>query len=151
LNFLFFDFVVLIVLVLAAGESLPWEGALEEVKEDVSDRLHVVSSGLLDSDVSVDRGVPCSSGQRLVVTVWNMRTSLSVFVSLGEAKIDHVTGGHSVTRAHQEVIWLHVSMQEVVDMEVFETSDHLISQHTDRLQSEATSTVLEEVFKGVAE
>ena len=42
-------------------------------------------------------------------------------------------------------------MQEVVDVEVLKTSDHLVGQHADSLQSETAPTVLEEVFEGVAE
>ena len=38
-------------------ESLPWQGAPVEVHEDVSQALHVVPARLLDTQVSVDRGI----------------------------------------------------------------------------------------------
>lgn len=56
LNLFVLNAIILVVLVFA-GKSLPGKSAFEEVKQDVADRLHVVSSGLLNTNVGVDRGV----------------------------------------------------------------------------------------------
>jgi len=81
LNFFLLNLVVLVVLVLAS-EALPRQCTLQEVQEDVTDTLHVISARLLDADVSVHGGVPCGARQTLVVSVGNVFTSLGVTVAL---------------------------------------------------------------------
>ena len=56
LNLFVLNSIILVVLVFA-GKTLPRKSAFEEVKQDVADRLHIVPSGLLNTNVSVDRGV----------------------------------------------------------------------------------------------
>ena len=61
LDFLLFDGGVLFVLV-SARQSLPRERPFDQVEQDVADCFQVVSSGLLDTFVRVDRGIARSSG-----------------------------------------------------------------------------------------
>lgn len=58
----FHDLVVFLLFVVVGLDSLPRQGAPEHVHQDVANGLQVVSSGLLDSQVGVDRGV--SGGSR---------------------------------------------------------------------------------------
>jgi len=53
LAFLLTNLVILIVFVLAR-KTLPWESALQEVKQDVADRFEVISAGLLNTGVTVN-------------------------------------------------------------------------------------------------
>ena len=53
LNLLFLNSVILIVFIFT-GEALPRKRSLEEVEQDVTDGLHVVSPSLLNADMSVD-------------------------------------------------------------------------------------------------
>ena len=53
LNLLFLDTVVLVIFIFS-GKALPGQRTLEEVKQYVADRLHIISSGLLNADMSVD-------------------------------------------------------------------------------------------------
>ena len=45
----------------SAWQTLPWQRALQEVEQDVTDGLQVVSSGLLIAQMSVERGVSSSA------------------------------------------------------------------------------------------
>ena len=48
----------IILLVLGATwEALPWQRASEEVEQHVTNSLKVITTGLLVADMSVDRGV----------------------------------------------------------------------------------------------
>lgn len=78
---LLLDVIVLFILG-AAWESLPWETASQEVQQHVADCLKVVSSGLLVADVSVDAGVASGAGQVLALTERNVLT-IGVLVALG--------------------------------------------------------------------
>ena len=89
MNFLFFDSVVLIVLVFTC-EALPRERSFKEVQENIADGLHVVSPCLLNADVGVDGGISCSAGERLVVTVRDVLPCLCIFVALGKPEVDEV-------------------------------------------------------------
>ena len=53
LDFLFLNTVVLVIFIFS-GKALPGQRTLEEVKQYVTDRLHIISTGLLDADMSVD-------------------------------------------------------------------------------------------------
>ena len=96
--------------------------------------------------MSVYRGVSRSSGERFVIAVWNMFSCLCIFVSLGQAIINHIACILSSRCAHEEIVWLHVSMDKIIHVKVFKTGDHLVSKHAYSLESKATATVLEEVL-----
>jgi hypothetical protein len=146
LNLLLLDSVVLVVLVFSS-EALPRQRAFQEVEQDVAKGLYIVSPSLLDSNVRVHTSVASRSSQRLVISVRDVIACLGVFVALGEAEVDHETCVPLVIVSHQEVIRLHVTMQEVVRVQVLETGEHLISQHANSFQSESTSTILEQIFE----
>ena len=101
--------------------------------------------------MSVDRCVASRARERLIVTVGDMVTRLRVFVPLAQAEVDHIAGATLVSVSHKEVVRLHVSMQEVVVVHVFEAGDHLVSQHAHSLEGQFTTAILEQIFEGVAE
>lgn len=145
LNFLLFDLVILVVFVLS-GKSLPGELPLQEVKQDVTDGLHIVAAGLLNANMGVDTRVTGSSSQALVVPVRNMLSSLGILVPLRQSEVDHVAGRALRVISHQEVIRLHVPMQEVVCVHVLQSRNHLLRQHAYRLQSQAAPAILEQIL-----
>ena len=53
-------------------QTLPRQFPLEEVHEDVTESLHIVSPGLFDSDVGVNTGVSGSACERLAIFVLNV-------------------------------------------------------------------------------
>lgn len=81
-HLLLHDTVVLLLLG-SSLESLPGKGATAEVKHDITKRLHIVSAGLLNTQVSVDGSITSSSSQVLVLTVRNVEVSLGIPVLLG--------------------------------------------------------------------
>jgi hypothetical protein len=64
---LLFDVVVLFCLG-ASWEALPREFTSEEVNDNVTDAFQVVSTRLFITNMSVDRGVPCSTSQIFAIT-----------------------------------------------------------------------------------
>lgn len=47
----------------------------------------------------------------------------SVTVLLGQTKVDNVDEVALFTQAHEEVVWLHISVDEVLGVNVFNTTD----------------------------
>ena len=88
LNLLLLDVVVLLVLG-ATREALPWQLALDQVEEHVTNRFKVIPSRLLDALVCGNRSIPSRSSQVLAILVGDM-LALAVLVALGEAEIDDV-------------------------------------------------------------
>ncbi len=88
LELLLLDVVVLLVL-RAAGESLPRETPAQEVEQHVSDSLQVVASRLLVADVGVDACVAGGTGEVLALSERNM-LSVGVLVAFRETEIDDV-------------------------------------------------------------
>lgn len=64
--------------------------------------------------MGVDAGVARGAGQALVFPVRNVLERFAVPVLLCEAKIDHVHNVATASRAHEEVVGLDVTMQEVL-------------------------------------
>ena len=67
----------------------------------------------------VDAGVASSAGQVLVLPVGNMKVGLWVSELLGQTKVDDVYLVSAFADAHQEVVGLDVTMDEVTRVDVF--------------------------------
>ena len=61
--------VVVFLVLRAAGQTLPGQGAAQEIEKHMADRLQVVTTGLLDADVRADGGVTSRARQVLALTV----------------------------------------------------------------------------------
>ena len=61
---------------------LPGQRSSKKVEEDITQRLNVISSRLLDPEMSVDAGVPCGSSQILVLAIWDVDVSLWIAILL---------------------------------------------------------------------
>lgn len=103
-TYLFFHDSVVLLLLGRSFKTLPRKLASEEVHEDVTKRLKVVSPRLLDTKMGVDRGVSSSTRQVLVLTVGDVKVSLGVSVLLGKSEIDDVDLVASLADAHQAVV-----------------------------------------------
>ena len=68
--------------------------------------------------MAIQRGVSGSPCQRLSVPVRNVLLSLWIPVALGKTKVDHVYHVLFVAFADQEVIRLHIAMDEVLVVHV---------------------------------
>lgn len=131
LNLLLLDVVVLFILG-ATWKSLPWELTLEEVEEDVTDGLQIVSPRLLDTLMRGNGGVSGRSGQVLSILEWDV-LALRVLVALGQAEIDDVdvvTSG--VLATNEEVIWLDITVDDALFVDLFNAADQLHRDHQNR-------------------
>lgn len=63
----------------------------------------------------IDAHVSSSSSQTLVFPVWNVFLSVWVYILLCQAKVYNVNGvlPFGARSAHQEVLWLHIAIDEV--------------------------------------
>ena len=68
----------------------------------------------------VDTSIASSTGQVLVFPVRDMEVSLRVPVFLRKAKIDDVDLVASLSDAHQEVVWLDITMDKRLCVDVLD-------------------------------
>ena len=111
--------------------------------------------------------VPGSSCQVLVLPVGNVLAGPVVSVLLSQSKVDQKEFVAVTPNTHQEVVWLDVTMNEilVVDVSVeknikcikiilianlensLNSSNHLIRQHKDSLHCESSGAKVEEILE----
>lgn len=73
--------------------------------------------------VCVDGGVAGGAGQVLVLAVGDVLVRAGVAVLLGQAEVDDVDQVALLAQAHQEVVGLHVSVDEVLGVDVLDPAD----------------------------
>lgn len=104
---------VLVVLV-DCRKTLPGQTAADEVHHNVAHALEVVTTTLLNAEMSGNRGVSGGSCKALVAPVRNMSATFGVFEVLGEAEVDDVDSGGAFAQTQKEVVGLDVPMDEQV-------------------------------------
>ena len=145
-DLLIFNSVVLVILVFAL-KTLPWQRSLQEVDEDETDGLKVVTPTLLNAEMRIDTGIARRTRQRLVVLVGNVLTRLGITITLREAEVDNVNDILLLAVANEEVVRLHVTMNEMVVMKELEALDHLVCNHERSLDSELALAEVESIFE----
>ena len=68
-------------------------------------------------------GVAGSASQIFVLTVGDVLVRACVTVFLSQTKIDYVDQVTLLAQPHQEVVWLHISMNEVLGVDIFNAAD----------------------------
>lgn len=68
-------------------------------------------------------GVAGSSGEILVLTVGDVLVCASVTVFFGQTKVNDVDQIALFAQAHEKVVWLHISVDEVLGVDVFDTTN----------------------------
>jgi hypothetical protein len=101
--------------------------------------------------MSVDGSISSSTGQVLVLTVWNVEMCLGVAVLLGQTEIDNVDLVSTLANAHEEVIRFDVTVNEGFGVDILNAGNELISQEEDSLQRELSVTEVEKIFQTGAE
>ena len=71
----------------------------------------------------VDGGVASGARQVLVLPVGDVLVSASIAVLLGKTKVNDIHKVALLAQPHQKVVWLHVSMDEILGMYVLNTAD----------------------------
>ncbi len=115
---LLFDPLVFVPLVVGL-ESLPGQHSPQEVHGNIADALHVISAGLLDSQVGVDGGIPRSAGEVLALPVGNV-LAISLDVSLGEPEIKDEGLMAGLVEAHAEIVGFDVPVDEMSVVDVLD-------------------------------
>lgn len=123
----------LVLLSLGLGlEALPRQRAAVEVHEHVAERLEIVATTLLDAHVRVDGGVAGRARQILVLAVGDVLVGARVAKLLGQTEIDYVDQVAFLGQAHQEVVRLDVSMDEVFRVYVLYSTYLFLFYHRTR-------------------
>ena len=78
--------------------------------------------------MGVDACITSSTGQILVLTVWDMEVGLRVTVFLGQSKINHVDLVPALSNAHEEIVRLNITVDEGFGMNILNTRDELIRE-----------------------
>jgi hypothetical protein len=112
---------IVFLLLCSSFETLPWQSAAEEVHENVSQGLKVITTGLLDSQVGVDGCITSSASEILVLPVGNVEMCFGVTELLGETEIDNIDLIASFANAHEKVVGLYVPVNEISRVYVFDT------------------------------
>lgn len=68
-------------------------------------------------------GIAGSASQVLVLAVGDVLVCAGIAVFLGQAEVDDVDQVAFLTQPHQKVVWLYVSVDEVLGVDVFNTAD----------------------------
>jgi hypothetical protein len=155
-----------VILLLLGGslETLPWERTSTEVEHDVSKGFHIVTARLLwrtvsvqtwdeewirltNAQVSIDGSIPSSTGQVLILTVWDVEVSLRVTIFLSKTEINDVDLVTTLANTHKEVVRLDITMDEGLGMNVLNARDELIGQQQHRLQWKLPVAEVEEILQ----
>ncbi len=78
---------------------------------------------LTDAQMCVYGGVAGGAGQVLVLAIGDVLVCAGIAVFLCQAKVDDVDQVALLAQPHQEVVWLHVPVDEVLGVDVFNAAD----------------------------
>jgi hypothetical protein len=73
--------------------------------------------------VSIDRRITGGTGQVLVLAVGNVQVGLGITIFLGQTEVDDVHLISTLANAHQEVVGLDVTVDEVARVDILDTRD----------------------------
>lgn len=76
-----------------------------------------------------------------------MEVGFWVTVFLGETEINHVDLIASLADTHEEIVWLDISVDERLGVDVLDSGDELIGQQKDCLEGELAVTEIEQIFQ----
>jgi hypothetical protein len=141
---------LVLLLVGSSLQALPRQTTAEEVHEDVTQSLEIISTTLFATQMGVDGHVTGGSAERLALTVGDVLLRLRVTVLLGHAEVDDVdnVGSLGAGAADKEVVGLDVAVDQVLLMDCLHARQHLLGDHDNSLGREATVAVIEQVFEG---
>lgn len=77
-----------------------------------------------------------------------MLLGLRISVALSQAKVHNVDNVLVLGQPDEKVVWLDVSVNEVVCVDLFQTLQHLVCEHEYGLERESARAECEQLFKG---
>lgn len=84
---------------------------------------------LTDSKMCVDGSITCRSSQILVLPVRDMLVCAGITVFFGQAKVNDVHQVTLLSKPHEEVVWLHVTMDEILGVDILNATNLGRSNH----------------------
>ena len=102
----------ILLLLRGGGKSLPGEFALEKVDQHVAQRLNVISSGRLNAEVHINRGISRSPRETLVLLVGNMLQRSRVLVQLAQPKVYNVNQTTLLVSSHEKILGFNIPIKQ---------------------------------------
>lgn len=144
-SLLLFDICVLFSL-WSSWKSLPWERAHQEVKDDMTNCLKIISSWLFVTNMGVDTSISGSTCQILSISEWDVFT-IWALITFGKTKIDDIYGVFCLfSSSSHEVIWFDISMDNTFLVNNLDSLNHLDSNMKHSLEIKLSSAFLEQIF-----
>jgi hypothetical protein len=72
--------------------------------------------------VRVDGGIACCPCEVLVLSIGDMLVGACIPILLGQPKVNDVDQVAFLSQPHEEVIWLHISVDKILRMNVLNTT-----------------------------
>lgn len=115
--------------------------------------LEIIAPRLLSTQVGVDTHIARRPRQRLSLPVGDMLLRFGVSVLLGHSEVDDMDdiGRLGGGAADKEVVGLDIAIDQILLVDGLDAGKHLLGDHGDRLDGEATIAVVEEVLQTGAE
>ena len=135
-QFPFHDFVILFLFALSF-HGLPGERSFEKVDQNINQRLDIISSALLNAEMSVDRSISGCASQVLVVLISDVLFFLADIL-LGESEVYHVYLGDVVLSSDEEIVRFDVAMEDSSGMNKFNQLEHIETNQYCSLKCEAS-------------
>lgn len=95
--------------------------------------------------MGVETSVTSCASKVAILTIRNVLLRARVSVFLGQTVIDQMNDIGVLAKSHQEIVWLYVSMNIVLPMDLLNALDHLVSNHKNCLHGEFFSTEIEQI------
>ena len=67
----------------------------------------------------INTSISCRSSEIFVFPVWYMLMGPSISVLLCQTKVNDVDKISFLAEAHQEIVWLHITMNEILAVHIF--------------------------------
>ena len=120
---------------LCRPRDVPRQAALaDKVDQDDAESFKVVPPRMLVTSVRVQRQILGRSYDAFVFLEWDVTARLGTQESLGQAEIDQVDSRGFFVLANENVLRLHISVYEVLGVQVLESLDHLYRDDEDCFQ-----------------
>lgn len=97
--------------------------------------------------MGVNRSITSGTSQVLVLTVWDVEMSLGVTVLLGQTKINDIDLVTTLSDTHEEVVWLDITVDKALGVDVFDAGDELIGKQENCLQRELSIAEIEKILQ----
>jgi len=97
--------------------------------------------------MTVDAGKTCRAHQLWIQGTTGVCLRLGCTALRGEAQVGHIDLIPMLLHTHQTVLWLDVSMDDILGVNILETMEKLVGKYQHRLEGELATTKIEKVLQ----